>query len=280
MTQEPGFQVFPRISRDGAKLAFLSHAAHNDEVWLLDLTTGKRLLLSTKVSIKFKPILHADGSRVAYTEAGEDALYAVSSSGGPAEKLCERCGWPWDWSADQRRILHIGRDSRGSPNPASMLNLQTGKGAVFVERGSMGAPHQLHWSTDNRWIVFIAGSSQKPILYVAPFSGDQGPPETAWIPITDGSTDEENTPYWSPDGNWIYSVSTRDGYSCLWAYPLDPQTKRPAGKPADVFHSHGSRLSLRNANQVSLELSVAHDKIVFNQGEITGNIWMTTLPAN
>src|SRR5439155_13040494 len=30
----------------------------------------------------------------------------------------------------------------------------------------------------------------------------------------------------------------------------------------------------------SFGMSVARDKIVFNQGEITGNIWLTTLPEN
>jgi len=44
-----------------------------------------------------------------------------------------------------------------------------------------------------------------------------------------------------------------------------------------VFHSHGARVSLRNANWVGQGLSVARDKIVFNQGEITGNIWMTEI---
>ena len=44
-----------------------------------------------------------------------------------------------------------------------------------------------------------------------------------------------------------------------------------------VFHSHGARLSIHNANLVSQGTSVGRDEIVFNQGEITGNIWMTEL---
>ena len=67
-------------------------------------------------------------------------------------------------------------------------------------------------------------------------------------------------------------------FDCIWAYPLEPRTKRPSGKAVAVFHSHDSRLSLRNANGVSRSMSVARDRIVFNQGEITGNIWMTEIP--
>ena len=89
MTQESGFQIFPYISRDGTKLAFISHAAYNDEVWLLDLETGKRLLLSNKVSVKFKPMIHADGSRVFWEDAADRASYVVPASGGAPEKLCD-----------------------------------------------------------------------------------------------------------------------------------------------------------------------------------------------
>src|SRR5262245_41107392 len=66
LTQESGFQIFPSISRDGTKVAFIAHAAYNDEVWLLGAGTGKRLLLSTKASVRLKPLIHADGSRVIF----------------------------------------------------------------------------------------------------------------------------------------------------------------------------------------------------------------------
>jgi Tol biopolymer transport system component len=157
-----------------------------------------------------------------------------------------------------------------------MLNLETGKQSMFLESPGKDLIN-VHWSPDGRWIVFqVLGEAGRSRLYVAPFTDDQGPRESAWIPITDGST-IEGGPRWSPDGNWIYSLSKQDGFECIWAYPLDPRTKRPNGKAIGVFHSHGSRLSLRNANQISREMSVARDRIVFNQGEITGNIWMTEI---
>jgi Tol biopolymer transport system component/predicted Ser/Thr protein kinase len=111
LTQESGFQIFPSISRDGTKLVFVSHAAYNDEVWLLDLATGKKLLLSNEVSPKLKPIIHPDGSRVMWEDYRIRANYGVPASGGAPEKLCDECGFPWDWSADHKRILHFGYKS-------------------------------------------------------------------------------------------------------------------------------------------------------------------------
>ncbi|MBI1895011.1 MAG: serine/threonine-protein kinase [Acidobacteria bacterium] len=264
---EPGFQVFPSVSRDGTKLVFMSHAADNDDIWLLDLKTGKRLLLSTKVSRKLGMILHPDGSRVAYWDAGDGASYAISTSGGAPEKLYDRA-WFWDWSADHTRILLL--ESGGSV--AIVLNLRTGKSSVFLDsRADLGV---FRLSPDNRWILFRSRYQ----LFVTPFSGDRAGGETDWIQVTDGSAMEERG-FWSPDGNWIYSSSFRDGFECIWAYPIDPQSRRPAGKPVDVYHSHRARLSLRNANQVSQGVTVARDKVVFNQGEITGNIWLTSWAA-
>jgi hypothetical protein len=150
---------------------------------------------------------------------------------------------------------------------------------VFLERRDADLYH-FQWSPDGRWIAFFTDlGSQKTRLYVAPFTGDQGPSESAWIPITDGST-ADYQPMWSPDGNWLYSFSDRDGFLCIWAYHLDSRTKRPVGTPVGVFHSHGVRLSQGNVLQDTNTLSVAQDKIVFNQGELTGDIWMTTLPAD
>jgi hypothetical protein len=251
LTQETGFQIFPSVSRDGAKLVFISHAANNDDIWLLDLKTGKRLLLSTKASRKLGLILHPDGSRVTYWDVGDGASYAISASGGAPEKLYKGT-WFWDWSADHTRILHF----ESGKSVAMVLNLQTGKSGIFQDSRAHAGVFRL--SPDNRWILFRSRYQ----LFVTPFSGDQAGGEAAWIPITDGSTIEERGD-WSSDGNWIYSLSFRDGFECIWAYPIDPQSRRPAGKPVDVCHSHGSRLSLRNANQVSLRFTVARDKVVF-----------------
>ena len=100
-----------------------------------------------------------------------------------------------------------------------MTNLETGTRSLFLEIPGKSL-YQFRWSPDSRWIVFQAENSKQYVghstLYVAPFTGDDGPSETAWIPITDGSTKEE-LPRWSSDGNSIYALSNRDGFDCIWA---------------------------------------------------------------
>ena len=135
--------VEAKISPRGTYLAAISQQS------------GKRTLLSTEVSVKYKPIIQADGSRVLWNDAGS-GLYAVSSSGGSPEKLCERCGFPYDWSDDRKRILHFARPS-GSDAISRMVNLETGKSHVFLEHPGMEF-YETHWSPDGRWIATASPS--------------------------------------------------------------------------------------------------------------------------
>ncbi len=119
-------------------------------------------------------------------------------------------------------------------------------------------------------------NSERWLRAKALFQAARGANEAMWTPTPDGSTSEEAA-RWSVHGNWIYALSNPDTFDCICAYPVDPRTKKPSGEPTAVFHSHGSRLSLRNANQISRDLAVGRNRIVFNQGEIIGNIWMTEI---
>jgi eukaryotic-like serine/threonine-protein kinase len=130
-------------------------------------------------------------------------------------------------------------------------------------------------SPDGRWISFqVQKRIETRQIFIAPFRDEAVPGPSEWIPITDGEGIDRNS-YWSPDGNLLYYQSEREGYRCIFARRLDAATKHPVGPAFAVYHSHHARLSLSNAAEPGATgLSVARDKIVFAQGELTGNIWM------
>jgi hypothetical protein len=96
-----------------------------------------------------------------------------------------------------------------------------------------------------------------------------------WVRIVSDAA-EHDRPVWSSDGTLVYYTSFRDGFRCIWAQRLDNDTKRPSIAPAPVYHSHSAGLSLRNAGQTHFRIAVAADKLVFNMGELRGNLWMAT----
>ncbi len=53
----------------------------------------------------------------------------------------------------------------------------------------------------------------------------------------------------------------------------------PAGPPLNIQHFHSRGLSWRNLYLGAPDLAVVRDRIVFNLGEHTGNVWMTELPG-
>jgi Tol biopolymer transport system component len=175
--------------------------------------------------------------------------------------LCEDCGQLTAWSRDGNRAL--GNSIHGR---VWLLDLASRRRADLLTRpGSHLAGAD--FSPDDRWISFLEIDRGTFRTHIVPFQ-DEGPiGESAWIPIASGGSGP-----WSPDGRLIYFPSGRDGFTCFWAQRLDPATKRLTGDPFPIFHSHGSRRSLANQNEVGL--FVGRDKVVFWMGERTGNIWM------
>ena len=91
--------------------------------------------------------------------------------------------------------------------------------------------------------------------------------------VTDGSALDDK-PRWSPNGDLMYLLSNREGFTCIWAQPLDPETKHPNGPALAIRHFHQFQNSL-GAVQVNMrEIGVARDKIVMPLAELSGNIWL------
>jgi Tol biopolymer transport system component len=217
-----------------------------------------------------------DGARVAYSLYAEKekktALYVVTATGGAPEKVCDDCGVPLRWSPDGAKIFYV---IVGPPAHFGLLDVGSRQKQAWMKHPDLMLVRP-SFSPDQRWLLFQAyrPGAATAKLYVAPLRGAAAPEENEWIQVTDHGYD----PLWSPNGSLVYFGSFRDGHNCLWAQRLDASTKRPQGDAFAVHHFHNRALSVRNLNLGSGRFSLARDKLVFNLGQHTGNIWLTRLP--
>ena len=133
------------------------------------------------------------------------------------------------------------------------------------------------FSRDGKWFAFHAlhNATNSAQIWIAPNGPRLPVPAADWIPITDG-TKLERDPAWSADGRFLYFVSERDGFRCIWARALNPSTKQPSGEAFAVRHFHSARFSLRHVGSQGFftGLSAGEGALVFSMGELKGNVWL------
>jgi Tol biopolymer transport system component len=133
------------------------------------------------------------------------------------------------------------------------------------------------FSQDGRWVAFHAlrNATNSAQIWIVPVGPERPVPQSAWIAVSGGDALERD-PAWSPDGRFLYYVSERDGFRCVWARQLDPGTKRPIGDAFAVRHFHSARFSLRlvGSRGFLTGLTVGDGALLFAMGELKGNVWL------
>ena len=100
-------------------------------------------------------------------------------------------------------------------------------------------------------------------------------PREQWILVT-GESDFSRDPLFAPSGKFLYFTSEKDGFRCVWARRLHPQTRVPLGEAFPIEHFHTSRLAIRTlaSSGNTIGFSAGGNQLVFALAEITGNIWL------
>jgi Tol biopolymer transport system component len=271
LTSDPASRIAPTVSFDGAKVAFISPRGGRAGIWVRDITSGKEVPVATEATLSAAATyatISPDGEKVAGTSTG--GLFLGQVAGGAAEAVCGKTTRPLSWFPNGSLLLvtetQQWRPVLCDPRTGTLTPILTHPTELI---------HSPQFSRDGRWIAFhVVTSAVTRRLFMVRYEGARLYSEAEWIPVSDGKT-MDREPRWSPSGNVLYFLSTRDGNNCIWAQRLDPPTKRPNGEPIAILHLHSARLSLNSADTGLIGLSVTAGRIIFSMRERTGNIWMT-----
>ncbi len=275
LTHDAAEDFYPSLSGDGKRVAFISRRGGNDDVWTFDIATGRSTLLLSTPATEYYPKLSRDGTVAAFGSFadGRPSAFTMSLSSGVATRLCENCGMVRDMVADGSKILL----QVAPPAHIELLDTATRKVSLLYQHPKFQT-YAPKVSNDEKWAAFqIVEQPTTRTLYVAPFRTDAPVPPAEWVRVTDGRFLDRN-PVWSPDGGLLYFLSERDSFRCIWAQRVDRATRHPVGQPFAVAHFHNAMRSLMNIDGPGqIGVTVAEGRLVFSNGELTGNIWYTQL---
>jgi hypothetical protein len=155
------------------------------------------------------------------------------------------------------------------------LDVASGKSTAIL-RSQANRIYTPRLSPDRRLLCFtVMTGARETKTYLVRFSETSQIPEPEWKPLTGGASVDEREPFWSPDGRFLYFLSERDGFRCVWAVRFDPASSKAIGEPFPAHHLHQYRHSLLDFGDVAdIGLSLAAKTMLLAVREIQANIWL------
>src|SRR5262249_17558451 len=152
------------------------------------MNSGKETALTATPWPESHPLITADASKVAFVSResrNKPVIQVLSLGKGVAERLCDDCGLPLDWSPDGRRTLYYS----GNPIYYSAIDIVT-RQRVEVIRHPKYNIHRARFSPDGNWLAFhvpiLVEEGGSPI-FIAPLHNGVTGGESEWIKVTDGT---------------------------------------------------------------------------------------------
>jgi eukaryotic-like serine/threonine-protein kinase len=266
VTWDPAVEALPAMSPDGRSVAYASGTAARMRVFVRSVAGGRGLALTDDTSqVQSHPRWSPDGSRVLFLQGG--GVFSVPASGGadtpevPPGRTSPVVSAAW--SPDGKSIGYVIGDSlfvRDARNESRGI-------AGFFE------PNACQWSPDGKSIACASGNA----ISMMPGSlfGNLSPSQIVTVRVTDGvvtsvtdSLSVNQSPIWSPDGRWLYFVSSRYGPRDILAAAMsDGRRTGPAIRVTTGLNAH------------TISLAADGGRLAFASLEIESNAWSIPLPA-
>ena len=284
LTDLVGTEYFPSISPDGKAFAYAASENGNLEIFSQRIGGKNRVNLTAGcLSDDTQPAFSPDGEYIAFrSERSPKGIYVMGASG-ENPRLLSDVGFHPSWSPDGKEIAvsTFGRDQ-----PTVRPSANTGK--LLVVDVKTGAKRDLlkldasfpSWSPNGHRIAywFYTGTFGRRDIATIPAGG--GEP----VVVAKGFAVSNWNPVWSPDGRYLYFVSSRAGNMNFWRVRIDELTGEPFDDPEAVttpaqysrhltFSRDGKRMLYVETNNRSNIQGVEFDAV---NGKATGQpYWIT-----
>lgn len=285
ITDQAGVEFFPSLSPDGRYIAYAAQENGQFDIFLQEVGTRERVNLTEGVTANdVQPAFSPNGAYLAFRSErpGARGIYVMPASGGEPRMISD-AGYHPSWSPDGTEIVvsSFGRDEptvrpSAGRHALTIINVSTGlRRELAAVEASFPA-----WSPNGHRIAywFYTGTFGRRDIATIPAGG--GEP----VLIAKDFAVSNWNPVWSPDGRYLYFVSSRSGNMNFWRVRIDERSGSVMGQPEAVitpssysrhltFAKDGQRLAYVRTNDQANIQGVEFDAAA---GKVTGEpFWIT-----
>jgi serine/threonine protein kinase/Tol biopolymer transport system component len=233
LTYDETLELSPSIAPDGENFAFARAGVGGFDIYL-QRVGGRNAINLTKrcAASDSQPVFSPDGSQIAYrSECEGGGIFVMGATGESSRRVADFCFNP-SWSSDGKRLVcgteNVGftPTSRGSISSLWTVDIQSGQRQLLLDHDGV----QPSWSPHGHRIAYwgiVGESAQRDLWTIDPSAED---PESSIVRVTSDEAVDWN-PVWSPDGQYLYFGSDRNGAMNLWRVRIDEKSGKTHGDP-------------------------------------------------
>ncbi len=238
LTRDPANDAMPAISPTGKRIAFSSDRGGSWDIYLIPITGGRPLVVTSSSAHEIHPSWSPDGTKIVFNRRGnvsgrwemwvvdaDDAATAQFIGYGLFPEFCPRAGT--GMSGGDRIVFQQGRERGSRAFSIWTLDYDGNNATALTEIVSAADSAMINpaWSPDGKWILF----SSVPTDDEWSMLGNVAPREASlWMIDVDGTDLVRLTsgdaidlmPTWASP-NRVLFASNRDGGENLWSMDLE-----------------------------------------------------------
>ncbi len=210
----------PSWSPDGNRLAYVSFERGNSAIYIQNITTGARELITSFRGINSAPSFSPDGRRLALSlsRSGNPEIYVMDLGSKQLTQLTNHFAIDTEptWSADGSSI-YFTSDRGGRPQIYQVAS-SGGSASRVTFQGNYNATPSV--SYDGKKIVMAQGSGNT--YKIAMMDSSLGSPR--WSTLSVGSLDE--SPSFAPNASMVLYAAREGGRGVLYAVSADARVRQ------------------------------------------------------